>query len=109
MSACWPILYWRKALNRIPTFVSYVARSADRGCSPATSMHEYHQLGFAHDPLIVVIGVICDDHHAIVLAKMIQRRALHLQVILAAVANCREIRIVVTDFRALLLQQFDNR
>ena len=63
----------------------------------------YHKLGFTYDALIVIIGVIRDDQHAVVLAEIIQRGALHLQVVLAAFSDRGEIRVVVPDISSLLL------
>ena len=62
-----------------------------------------HQLGFAHDALVVVVGMIGDDQHAVVLAEIVQRRALHLQVVLAALSDGGKKRVVVADHGPLLL------
>ena len=69
----------------------------------------YHQLCFVDDLLVVVVGVVGDDEHAIVLAEIVERRTLHLQVVLAAAADEGKIRVVVADGRAFFLQQLDNR
>src|SRR5581483_2863504 len=68
-----------------------------------------HQLGFLHDALVVVVRMIGDDQHAIVLAEIFQRRALHLQVVSSAPPDEWEVGIVVADLRAFFLQKFDNR
>src|ERR1022692_749436 len=66
------------------------------------------QLGFADDLFIVVIGVVGDDHDAVVVAQFVQFRAFHLQIVLASLADEREVGIVVADLGASLLQQFDD-
>src|SRR5437016_2618914 len=54
----------------------------------------YYQLRFLHDPAIVVFGMIGHDEHAIVLSEIFQRSAFHLQIILAALSDRGEKRIV---------------
>jgi len=60
-------------------------------------------------PSLRVVGVIGDDHDAVVSPEMIQLGALHLQVVPASLADEREVGIVVADLSAFLLQQFDDR
>src|SRR5437667_8082703 len=66
-----------------------------------------HQLRLLHDPAIVVLGMIGHDKHAIVLSEILQRRALHLQIILAALSNGGKKWIVIADLGPFLLQQLD--
>src|SRR5271169_2588630 len=51
-----------------------------------------HQLSLADDLAVIVIGVVGDDHDAIVLTQFFQFGALHLQIVLASLADDREIR-----------------
>src|SRR5450631_329464 len=55
----------------------------------------HNKLGVVDDLLVVVVGVVCNDKHAVVLAKILQRRALHLQIVLPAAADEWEVRIVI--------------
>src|SRR5271165_2974717 len=66
------------------------------------------QLSFADDVVIVVVRVVGDDQDAVVLAEILQFRALHLQVVLAAFANEWKVGIVIADLGSVFLQQFDN-
>src|SRR5712692_4249565 len=67
-----------------------------------------HELRLPHDALVIVVGVIGHDQDAVVLRKIFQWGTLHLQVVLAPLANGWEVGIVVADLRALLLQQFND-
>ena len=58
-----------------------------------------HELRLADDALIVVVGVVGDDQHAIILAQIVQGSAFHLQVVLAAFSHRGEKGIVVADLR----------
>src|ERR1022692_633888 len=66
------------------------------------------QLSFADNLAVVVVGVIGDDHDAVVLAQLVQFGPLHLQIVLSSLSNKREVGIVVADLSAFLLQQFDD-
>ena len=48
------------------------------------------------------------DEHAVVLAEILKRSAFHLQIVLAAAPDKREVGVVIADRGALLLQQFDD-
>ena len=67
-----------------------------------------HQLGFGNDLAIVVVGVVGNDHDAVVLSQLFDLRTLHLQVVLASFADEREIGVVVADLGSFFLQQFDD-
>src|SRR5271155_1241745 len=67
-----------------------------------------YELRLLDDLLVVVIGVIGDDKHAIVLAKIVERGALHLQIVFASAPDEREIGVVVADRSPFFLQQFDD-
>src|SRR5258708_3447431 len=62
------------------------------------------QLRFAHNGRVFVVGMICDDCHAIVLTDVVEGNALHLQIVVPAFEQHREIRIVIVNNRAPLLQ-----
>src|SRR5580692_4991094 len=49
----------------------------------------HYQLGLADDLLVVVVGVVGDDEHAIVLSEIVERGALHLQIVFAAATHER--------------------
>jgi hypothetical protein len=65
------------------------------------SARVHHQLRLCNDTPVVVI--------AIGVADVLQWRVVHVQVIVAALANVRETRIVLAHFRSALLEQFDTR
>ena len=56
-------------------------RRIDTACGIA-SVND--QLRFAHDGRVVVVGMICDDCHAIVLTDVVEGNAMHLQVVMPA-------------------------
>ena len=63
-----------------------------------------YELGLAHNALEVVVRMVGDDHGAIAWTEIVQRGALHLQVVFAAFAYRGEEGIVIADFRSLGLQ-----
>src|SRR5215469_4202431 len=67
-----------------------------------------HQTRLAHDGSVVVVRVVGHNQHAVVVAQVLERRVLHLQVVMTPAANGGEIRIVVADFSAALLQLFND-
>src|SRR6267154_1012632 len=62
------------------------------------------QLRFAHDGRVFVVGMICDDCYAIVLTDVVEGNALHLQIVVPAFEQHREIRVVIVNNCATLLQ-----
>ena len=68
-----------------------------------------HELRFLDNFSVVVIRMIGHDDNAVVLPQIVQIGALHLQIVLAALANHREVRIVIADDCSVFLQQFDDR
>src|SRR5712692_3283772 len=68
----------------------------------------YYKLRFIHNARVIVIGVVGHDENAIVLAEVSKGRALHLQIIVPALADGGKVGVVVTHFRALGTQQLDN-
>ena len=52
--------------------------------------------------------MVGDDEHGVVLAEVVERRAGHVEVVVAAVADGGEEGIVVGDHGALFAQQFDD-
>ena len=66
------------------------------------------ELRLLDDLGVVVIGMVGHDQDAVVLAKIVEGRAFHLQVVTPALADRREVRIVVTDLRTFLLQKLDD-
>src|SRR6266853_2731123 len=65
------------------------------------------QLRFAHDGRVFVVGMICDDGHTIVRPNVVEGNALHLQIVMPAFEQYREIWVMVVNDRAPLLQQLD--
>src|SRR5579862_1950518 len=63
-----------------------------------------HQLRFLDDVAVIIVGMVGYDNDAVVLRKVLQLGTLHLQVVLTALANEREVRIVVADLSSILLQ-----
>src|SRR5512143_1081598 len=55
------------------------------------------QVGFLHDALVVIVGMIGDNQHAIVLSQVVERCTGHLQVVFASASDLGEIRVVVAD------------
>src|SRR5437879_11335947 len=68
----------------------------------------YDKLRFTHNPLVIVVGVVGHDQHAIILGKVFEWCARHSQIVLATFANSREIGIVVANLRPFFLQQFND-
>src|SRR5579864_6922855 len=52
-----------------------------------------HQLCFAYDFFVIVVGVVGHDQHAIVLSKSFERSPFHLQIVFAPFSNRRKIRV----------------
>src|ERR1700741_1216347 len=67
-----------------------------------------HELRFFHDAAIVIGGVIGGDEHAVVLIQILQRCALHPQLIPSPASHEWKVRIVVADFGARFSQQLDD-
>ncbi len=67
-----------------------------------------HQFGLFHDLPVVVVRVVGHDDDAVILSQILQLRALHLQIIFPALANEREVGIVIADLGSIFLQKFDN-
>src|SRR5271169_3571099 len=63
------------------------------------------QLRLADNPLIVVVGMVGDDQHAIKLAQVVQGGAFHLEVVFAAFSHRGKKGIVVAHCGSLLLQE----
>ena len=64
---------------------------------------------FAHNLLVVVVGVVGNDQNAVVLTEVFERRALHLQIVFASASDEWEVGVVVADLGSFFLQQLDNR
>ena len=60
------------------------------------------------DGLVVVAGVVGDDEDGVVLGEIVERRAGHVEVVVAAVAHGGEVGVVVGDDGALFAQQLDD-
>src|SRR5450631_1770433 len=67
-----------------------------------------YKLRLPHDRAVVVVGMVGHYEHAVVLAEILHRDTFHLQVVFPAFADEREIRVVIADLRARLLQQFND-
>src|ERR1700752_3957536 len=63
-----------------------------------------NELRFFDDALVVVVGMVGGNEHAIVLLEFSQGHAFHLQVILAPTTHKWEIGVVVADLGARLAQ-----
>src|SRR5579871_465777 len=68
----------------------------------------HHEAGLGNDAGVVVIGVNGDDQDAVIVLHRVERNAVELEVVLAALGQDGEVRIVVGDFGALLLQELDD-
>src|SRR5438552_19107570 len=68
----------------------------------------YDKLRFTHNPLVIVVGVVVHDQHAIILGKVFEWCARHSQIVLVTFANSRDIGIVVANLRPFFLQQFND-
>ncbi len=68
----------------------------------------HDDLGFGHDAPVVIAGVVSDDEDGVVLAKVIQRGAGHVQIVMPASAHGGEEWVVVADLGAGLAKQLDD-
>src|SRR6267143_1403210 len=93
------------AARRMRSAINYFA-GMEATCRITSVDDQLRVLDYA---LVVVVGVIGGDEHAIVLVEVLQRRALHVQVILAPATPKWEIGIVVADLGTRLAQEFDDR
>ena len=68
-----------------------------------------HELRIPYNRLVVIVGVVGNDQHAVVVSQTIQRLTLHLKVIFSTFTDHRYVRIVVGDHGALTLQLLNDR
>src|ERR1035438_5344993 len=59
-----------------------------------------HQLAFLHNAAKVIVGVVRHDDDAVILPKIVEIGTLHLEVVLPASSDEREIGIVLADLRS---------
>src|SRR5215469_14852641 len=68
-----------------------------------------YQRCMLRDPLVVIISMVGHDQYTVILADVLDRRAFHLQIVMAPFTDKRKVWIVVADLSAIVLQQFNNR
>ncbi len=64
--------------------------------------------GLLHNGLVVVRGVVGNNHHGVILSQVVERRVGHVQIVLAATAHGGEIGVVVGNDSAFIAQQLDD-
>src|ERR1035441_1917014 len=69
----------------------------------------HHKLRFAYDVFVVVVGVVRHDEDAVVLSEVFEWGTGHVQIVMAAPAYRRKVRVVVENLGALCTQQLDDR
>ena len=69
----------------------------------------HHQLRVIHNLLVIVVGVVSNDQYAVVLSQVVERRARHLEIVLATTPNKWQVRVIIAYFRPRFPEQLNDR